>query len=158
MAIEYTLLLKEKKLTEEILVNKIESLGFSCSKIEQLTKGICINLIKEIGFSVFLIDAGNYPYNSWETTFFLGDFLFERALKFRMAMEYVSLEKRYNAMLRILFELTFELSEEAIFVSNEDTEVCFFRKDKSILINNESGIGSNDCFKYFIANREVNYK
>lgn len=47
---EYTLLLKEKKLTEEILVNKIESLGFSCSKIEQLTKGICINLIKEIGF------------------------------------------------------------------------------------------------------------
>lgn len=52
MAVEYTLLLKDKKLSKEILVKKIESLGFSCSKIEKLTKGICINLNEEIGFSM----------------------------------------------------------------------------------------------------------
>lgn len=30
-------------------------------------------------------DAGNYPYNSWKTSFFAGDFMFERILEFRMA-------------------------------------------------------------------------
>lgn len=49
MAIEYTLLCKDRKLSREILVKKIKSMGFSCSKIEQGAEGICIDLSEEIG-------------------------------------------------------------------------------------------------------------
>ena len=157
MAIEYTLLLKNKKLSKENLVKKIETLGLSCSKIEQLVNGICINMNEEIGFSVYLFDAESYPYNSWETTFLAGDFILERILEFRMVKEYLEIEKRYNVMLKILFDLTTELSEEAILVSNGDTELCFFREDKPILLNNSSGIWSRDCFKDIIINRDVCY-
>ena len=157
MAIEYTLLLKSKKLSEDNLVKKIESLGISCSKIEYLTKGICINMNEEIGFSVYLFDAGNYPYNSWETTFFTGDFIFERTLEFRMVKEYLEFKKRYNIMLKILFDLATNLKEEAILVSNGDTELCFFREDKPVLLNNTWGIWSRDCFKDIITNRSICY-
>ena len=39
MAIEYTLLLKNEKLTKEMLMGKIESMGYSCNHTEQLQKG-----------------------------------------------------------------------------------------------------------------------
>ena len=158
MAIEYTLLCKDRILSKEILVKKIESLGFSCSKTEQQAKGVCIDLKEEIGFSVFLFDAGNYPYNSWEATLFTGVFTFERTLQFRMDKGYFDFDKRYGVMLRILFDLTAELNEEAILVWCGGEEMCFFREDKPALLNNESGIWSRDCFKDAIAEREVCYK
>lgn len=150
VAIEYTLLLKDKKISKEILIKKVESLGFSCSKIGQSAKGICIDMNDEIGFSIFLTDAGNYPYNSWETTFLKGDFIIQRTLEFRMAKEYLEIEKRYDVMLKILFDLSMELNEEAILVGNGDTELCFFRGNKPILLNNESGIWNRDPFKNII--------
>lgn len=155
MAIEYTLLLKGEKLSEEVLIKKIESLGYSCNRIEQLAKGICINLNEEVGFSVFLFDSGDYPYNSWETNFLENDFISERTLAIRMVKEYYELEKRYNIMLKILFDIATELNEDAILVSNGDTELCFFRENEAILLNNESGIWSKDCFKDIILNRDV---
>lgn len=157
MAIEYTLLLKDKKLSEEILIKKIESLGYLCNEIEQLSKGICVNLNEEIGFSVFLFDSGNYPYNSWETIFLQGDFLSERILEFRMVKEYSAFEKQYTVMLKILFDLVTELNEEAILVSNGDTELCFFRENNPILLNNESGIWNKNCFRDIIVNKDVCY-
>lgn len=155
MAVEYTLLLKDKKLSKEILIKKLQSLGLSCSRFEQLAKGLCINLNEEIGFLIFLYDAGNYPYNSWKTSLYAGDFMFERILEFRMAKDYLKYEKRYNVMLKILFDLAAELNEEAILVSNGDTEMCFFRENKPILLNNESGIWNRECFKDIIVNRDV---
>ena len=158
MAIEYTLLCKDRKLSIEILVKKIESLGLSCSKIEHLAKGICIDLSEEIGFYLFLFDVGNYPYNSWETTFLTEDFTFERTLQFRMDKGYFDIEKRYGVMLRILFDLTEELNEEAILVWCGGEEMCFFREDKPVLLNNESGIWSRACFQDVIADRAVCYR
>ena len=64
-----------------------------------------------------------------------------------MDKEYLEFEKRYNVMLKILFDLTTKLNEEAILVSNGDTELCFFRENKSILLNNESGIWSRDFLR-----------
>lgn len=58
-------------------------------------------------------------------------------------------------MLKILYDLAAELNEEAILISNGDTEMCFFRENKSILLNNESGIWSRDCLKDIIVNRDV---
>lgn len=72
-----------------------------------------------------------------------------------MVKEYLEFEKRYNIMLKIMFDLTAELNEEAILVNNGDTEVCFFRENKPILLNHESGIWSRDCFKDIIVNRDV---
>lgn len=106
---------------------------------------------------MFLFDTEKYPYNSWETKFFEGDFISERTLQFRMVKEYSELEKRYNVMLKILFDLATELNEDAILVSNGDTELCFFRENKPILLNNESGIWNRDCFKDIIVNRDVCY-
>ncbi len=111
MVIEYTLLLKDKKLSGETLVKKIESLGYLCYRIKQLSKGICVNLNEEIGFSVFLFDSGNYPYNSWKTIFSERNFMLERILEFRMVREYSEFEKRYNIMLKILFDLATELNK-----------------------------------------------
>lgn len=158
MAIEYTLLCKDRKLSIEILVKKIESLGLSCSKIEHQAKGICIDLSEEIGFYLFLFDVGNYPYNSWETTFLTENFTFERTLQFRMDKGYFDIEKRYGVMLRILFDLTEELNEEAILVWCGGEEMCFFREDKPVLLNNESGIWSRACFQDVIADRAVCYR
>ena len=158
MAIEYTLLCKDRKLSIEILVKKIESLGLSCSKIEHQAKGICIDLSEDIGFYLFLFDVGNYPYNSWETTFLTEDFTFERTLQFRMDKGYFDIEKRYGVMLRILFDLTEELNEEAILVWCGGEEMCFFREDKPVLLNNESGIWSRACFQDVIADRAVCYR
>lgn len=157
MAIEYTLLLRDKKLSEEILIKKIESLGYSCDKLERLEEGISINLNEEIGFSMFLFDSENYPYNCWETIFLEDDFVIEKTLTFRMLKEYLDFEKRYNTMLKIVFDLATELNGGAILVSNGDTELCFFRRDKKILLNNESGIWSSDCFREIIVNRDVCY-
>lgn len=157
MALEYTLLLKDKKLSEETLVKKIETVGYSCDKIEQLAKGICIDLNEEIGFSVFLFDSGSYPYNSWESIFLENDFISKRTLEFRMLKEYSKFEKRYNVMLKILFDLATELNEDAILVRNGDTELCFFRENKAVLLNNESGIWNRDCFRDIIMNRDVCY-
>jgi len=158
LAIEYTLLCKDRKLSIEILVKKIESLGLSCSKIEHQAKGICIDLSEEIGFYLFLFDVGNYPYNSWETIFLTEDFTFERTLQFRMDKGYFDIEKRYGVMLRILFDLTEELNEEAILVWCGGEEMCFFREDKPVLLNNESGIWSRACFQDVIADRAVCYR
>lgn len=158
LAIEYTLLCKDRKLSIEILVKKIESLGLSCSKIEHQAKGICIDLSEEIGFYLFLFDVGNYPYNSWETTFLTEDFTFERTLQFRMDKGYFDIEKRYGVMLRILFDLTEELNEEAILVWCGGEEMCLFREDKPVLLNNESGIWSRACFQDVIADRAVCYR
>ncbi len=158
LAIEYTLLCKDRKLSIEILVKKIESLGLSCSKIEHQAKGRCIDLSEEIGFYLFLFDVGNYPYNSWETTFLTEDFTFERTLQFRMDKGYFDIEKRYGVMLRILFDLTEELNEEAILVWCGGEEMCFFREDKPVLLNNESGIWSRACFQDVIADRAVCYR
>lgn len=35
--------------------------------------------------------------------------------------------------------------------------MCFFRENKPILLNNESGIWSRDCFKDIIFDRDVSY-
>lgn len=155
MAIEYSLLLKSQKLSKEILIGKIESLGYSCNKIETLTKGICINLNKEIGFSIFLVRTNNYPYNSWESNFTESKFTFEKILIFRFAKEYSEFEKRYDTMLKILFELAIEINEEAIFISNGDTELCFFRGNKDILLNNETGIWDSNCFRDILKSFDV---
>ena len=157
MAIEYTLLLKDKKLSEEVLIKNIKSMGYSCNKIEPISKGVCINLNEEIGLSIFLFDSWNYPYNSWETILPQGIFLSERVLECRMIKDYSALEQRYNFMLKLFFDLMSELNEDAILVSNGDTELCFFRRNRPVLLNNRSGIWNRNCFEDIIVNRDVCY-
>lgn len=154
MAIEYCLLLKSNKLSNEILAGKIESLGYLCNNIEFLEKGICINLNNEIGFSIFLINTNNSQYNSWETNFMENEFEFERSLKFRMTKDYFKFKECYSVMLRILFDLVIDLNEEAIFINNGDTELCIFRENRTILVNNENGIWESCCFKDIIEEKK----
>ena len=157
MAIEYTLLLKDKTLSVEALIRKIESLGYLCNKIEHLNKGICVNLNEEIGFLVLLFDSPEYPYNFWETNFLSHDFIFQKVLEFRLDKECSEFQKRYNIMLKIIFDLIGEINKDAILVRNGDAELCFFRENSPILLNNESGIWNMECFRDIIADREICY-
>ena len=120
MAIEYCLLLKSNKLSNEILAGKIESLEYLCNNIEFLEKGICINLNNEIG----------------------------------LTKDYFKFKECYSVMLRILFDLVIDLNEEAIFINNGDTELCIFRENRTILVNNENGIWESCCFKDIIEEKK----
>lgn len=157
MAIGYSLIMKDKKLTEGVLVKKIEELGYVNNSIEQLSKGIAVNLYDKVGFSAYLFDSGNYPYNTWETIFLEEDFIYERVLEFRLDKEYSDLEKRYLVILNIIFNLAEELKENAILISNGDTELAFFKEDSTIILNNESGIWNKKYFKDMLLNKNIQY-
>ena len=157
MAIGYTLIMKDKKLTEAVLVKQIEELGYMSNNIEQLAKGIAIDLNDEVGFSAYLFDSRNYPYNAWETIFLEDDFIYERVLEFRLNKGYSNIEKRYLVILNIIFNLAEELKENAILISNGDTELCFFKEDSTIILNNESEIWNKKYFKDIISNKNTQY-
>lgn len=112
---------------------------------------------EELGFYVYLTDAGNYPYNSWITIFYEKEFVFERTLQFRFDKEYEDLEKRYSIMLSIVFELMLNIREEAIFISNDDRELCLFKENGGILLNNQDGIWNRSCFKDIILDKNISY-
>ena len=115
-----------------------------------------MDFFEELGFYVYLADAGNYPYNSWITKFG-EEFAFERTLEFRFDKEYKYLEKRYSIMLAIVFGLMLSLGEEAIFISNDDKELCLFKENGEVLLNNEDGIWNQNYFKDIILNKNVSY-
>lgn len=106
---------------------------------------------------MFLFDSGNYPYNIWETKFLENDFISKKTLEFRMAKDFCEYKKRYELILKIIFDLSLELNEEAILISNGDIELCFIKENREILLNNESGIWDNDCFRESIRNKNVSY-
>lgn len=157
MASNYSVKMKSKKLNEKILIKAFRDLGFNSKNLEALPHGIGIDFFEELGFYVYLTDAGNYPYNSWITIFEEGEFVFERTLEvcFDKFCEYW--EKRYSIMLTIVFDLMLNISEEAIFISNDDKEICLFKGNGEILLNNQDGIWDRICFKDIILNKNVSY-
>lgn len=157
MAINYTVKMKTKKLNEQILIRAFEDLGFKVENIEILSKGICIDFFKELGFYVYLTDAGDFPYNSWKTIFYKEVFVFERTLEFRLNKEYEDLEKRYSVMLTLVFGLILYMREEAIFISNDDRELCLFKENGEILLNNQDEIWNRRYFKDIILNKNISY-
>lgn len=158
MAIEYTLLLKDKKLSEEILLKKIQLMGYSCNCVERLPNGgIAVLLYEQIGFAVFLFDSNGYPYNGWDSDFLKREFICERKLTFRWDKFYPDIELQYEVMLKIIFELMDELNEEALLLGSGSEEMCAFREDEATLLNNESGIWDRKYFKDIIADRTFIY-
>ena len=157
MAINYTVKMKNKKLNEQILIKTFEDLGFKIENIERLSKGICIDFFEELGFYVYLTDASNYPYNSWKTMFSEEEFVYERTLQFRFDKEYEDLGKRYSVMLSVVFGLLINLKEEAIFISNDDKELCLFKENGKIILNNEDEIWNRNYFKDVILNKNISY-
>lgn len=45
----------------------------------------------------------------------------------------------------------------AIFISNDDRELCLFKEDGEILLNNQSGIWNRSSFKDIILNKKISY-
>lgn len=60
-------------------------------------------------------------------------------------------------MLAIVFGLMLSLGEEAIFISNDDKELCLFKENGEVLLNNEDGIWNQNYFKDIILNKNVSY-
>ena len=157
MAIGYSLKIKGSRLDENILVSKFVDMNYTLTNTTNSDKGVSIDFYKELGFVVSLTEAGNYPYNSWETGFQKEDFVFKKSLEFRFDKEYDNLSKRYNVMLKIIFDLMSELHEEAILISNGDTELCLFKETGKILLNNRSKIWNRDYFKNVIKGKNIEY-
>lgn len=158
MAIEYTLLMKDKKLSDDILLKKIQSMGYSCNCVEQLKRGgVAISLYEQTGFAVFLYDSDSYPFNGWDSYFLKREFIWKRSLSFRWDKTYSDVEQQYKIMLKIIFELMEELNEEAVLLGSGSEELCVFREDEAILLNNESGIWGWKHFKDIIADRDFVY-
>ncbi len=153
MALEYTLWLNNP-ISNKMLINKIKSLGMECYNIEYLTSGLVIDLSEELGFWIYLIDIDD---NTWETDLFEIDFVFKQSLSFRMDKEYKSVEKRYNIILKIIFEIMEEMKNSAILVNSGSEELCFFYDGGKIILNNESGIWDQKCFRDIIVGRKVSY-
>ena len=160
MAIEYTLLLKDGKLTKEMLMGKIESMGYSCNHTEQLPKGIAIILYEQVGFEVFLLEYNqNDYYRVRDIGFLEREFTIGKSLIFRWDKFYSDVEQQYKVMLKLIFELMDELNEEALLLGSGGEEYCFFRENKPILLNHEyeSSIWKWRHFKDIITGREVTY-
>ena len=155
MAIEYSVLIKSKKLGEETLIRKLEGMGYTCNSVERLPKGISIDLNNEVGFIVYLTNTPKYPYNSWNSSFYNNEFIFIQTLRFRLLKEYDDLEKRYKVMLSIIFDLMKD--KEAIFISNGDSELCLFKQDGGICLHNKSEIWNRQYFKDIITDKNVEY-
>lgn len=157
MAIEYSVLIKDKNLTGEVLIKKLEGMGYTCDSIETLPKGIGINLNEEVGFSIYLINAGSYPLNSWVTSFYKDEYIFQRTLEFRLVKKFNNWEKRYKVMLAVVFDLILDLKEEALLISNGDTELCMFKEDGKIYLKNKSEIWNRKFFKDIIVGKNIEY-
>ena len=160
MAIEYTLLLKDGKLTKEMLMRKIESMGYTCNHMEQLPKGIAIILYEQVGFEVFLLEYNqNDYYRVWDIGFLEREFTYEKSLSFRWDKFYPDVDQQYKVMLKLIFELMDELNEEALLLGSGSGEYCFFRENAPLLLNSEyeSSIWKWRHFKDMIADREVAY-
>lgn len=157
MAIGYAALIKNKRLTEEVLLKKLESMGYICATIERLPKGIAIDLNEELGFSIYLINAGSYPYNSWITDFNQDEYIFNQTLEFRFLKDFSGWEKRYKVMLALVFDLMLDLREEALLLSNGDTELCMFKENGKIYLKNKSEIWNRKFFKDIIAGKNIEY-
>lgn len=157
MAIGYSVLIKDKKLTEKILIKKLETMGYMCDFIEKLPKGIAINLNERLGVSIYLINARSYPFNSWCTSFYKEEYIFQQILEFRFIKDFNDWKKRYKGMLSIVFDLMLDLQEEALFISNEDNELCMFKEDGKIYLKNKSKIWDKNFFKDIIIDKKVEY-
>lgn len=77
--------------------------------------------------------------------------MFERTLEFRFDKFYEYWEKRYSIMLTIVFELILNMKEKAILISNIDTELCLFKENGEILLNNQNGIWNQIFFRDMIS-------
>ncbi len=157
MAIEYSILMKDKKLTKEILIKKLEQIGYIDYCISELPEGIVIDLHEKFGVFIYLMDARSYPYNSWETSFCKNEYIFEKILEFRFLKDFDDWKKRYEIMFSIIFDLILELKEEALFVSNGDTELCMFDKEGKIYLNNKSKIWDYEFIKNMIIDKNIEY-
>ena len=151
VSVSYLVKMKGKKLNKEILVKAFEDLGYVSKSMELLAKGICLDYFEELGFLVYLTDGGDYPYNRWDTIFYEKEFIVESTLDFHFNKQYEDNEKRYWVMLSVVFTLMMNIGEEAILISNYDTELCLFKENGQVLLNNQNGIWKWGCFKDFIA-------
>ncbi len=108
----------------------------------------CINFEVEDDTRVYLYDwemwvsflEGRPSYNVWECSAFGMDFIFDATICFKLGKnpDYWQIQKEF--VLEYVFETMKELKREGLFLYCMDTELCYFRADGSIQINDENGI------------------
>ncbi|WNS43307.1 SitI3 family protein [Paenibacillus sp. MMS20-IR301] len=155
MAIEYSLKV-EKKISEELLIQELESIGYANIQIVRLTKGIEINQFeKTFGLNLCLTDSSDYPYNAMDTQFLRNEFVYETTLSFRFINNIYNNES-YKFMLSLVFNLLRNHNLNALLLSNGDNELCFFAKE-NIYLENSSYIWDNGCFAEVLKGRSYYY-
>lgn len=155
MAIEYSLKV-EKKISEDLLMQELESMGYANIQIVRITKGIEINQFKKkFGLNLYLTESSDYPYNAVDTQFLRNEFVYETTLSFRFINNIYNNES-YEFMLSLVFNLLRNNNSNALFSSNGDNELCFFAK-KDIYLENSSYVWDNGCFAEVLKGRSYYY-
>lgn len=111
----------------------------------------CINFEVEDNTKVYLYDWEMWvyfledrpPYNIWECSSFGMDFRFDATICFELGKnpDYSQLQKEF--VLEYVFETMKELKREGLFLYCMDTELCYFKSDGSVQINDENDILKN---------------
>ncbi|KQO04483.1 SitI3 family protein [Paenibacillus sp. Leaf72] len=153
MATEYSLKMEDDTLTQEILIDELELLGYCCEDIVNLKNGIQIaNLFNELGFYVFLMATSDLLYG-WESEFLENDFKNLKRLDFRLNNEYDT-ELAVVNMFAIIFNILSHINTNVLLLLN-DTDILY-RNNGEYYINNEFGYWDNENYHRFI--EKLNYK
>ncbi len=111
----------------------------------------CINFKVEDDTRVYLNDwemwiyflESRQPYNVWECSAFDMHFKYDATIFFELGKNPDYWEMQEEFVLEYVFKTMKELKREGLFLYCMDTELCYFRADGSIQINDENGILKN---------------
>lgn len=108
----------------------------------------CINYNVEDDTSVYLCDwemwvyfcEARPPYNVWECSAFDIEFTYDATISFRLGKnpDYWQIQNEF--VLEYVFETMKAFKREGLFLYCMDTELCYFRADGSVQMNDENGI------------------
>ncbi|WP_127533292.1 SitI3 family protein [Paenibacillus kobensis] len=145
MAIEYSLKV-DKEISRTFLLRELELMaGYGKITAMELPNGIRISdFEQEFGLTILLMEAGDYPYNAYDTQFIKDEFVYANTLTFRFINNAYK-DETFEVVLALVFKLMRNTNSNALFLSNNDNELCFFTKD-GIYIENSSHVWDKGWF------------
>ena len=150
MSIGYTLFMKDRRLTKEILLSKLSEMGWFHTSIDVLPKGgIRLSFEKQVGAYIYLFHTER-ENKVYEMQFLNEMMLYSNVLDFELVKDYPNecYEDRHKNIFKIIFELMYGLREQALLVHYSSFEMCFFSEEQMVIINKECALWNEGFLKY----------
>lgn len=82
----------------------------------------------------------NQEKNIWQSQVYNVDFLYDETIIFRLGKDCENWEKQMDFIVNYVFNVMTEKNREGIFVYNSDNEICYFKADDSINVDDDLGV------------------